>query len=117
MTLAVIIVIAVGLPLLFYCSLMFDRLVKAEYEIKRMVWEADGKPAASLLEGSGSAPLCFLCGKELQLLQILHDLRARPIFRTNKLAAQHARRINNKSLRLAGGAIKFSTFFLLIVHR
>lgn len=44
MTLAVIIVIAVGLPLLFYCSLMFDRLVKAEYEIKRMVWEADGKP-------------------------------------------------------------------------
>ena len=37
----------VGIPLIFYSFLMFDRLVKAEYEINRSAWEADGRPRGS----------------------------------------------------------------------
>jgi hypothetical protein len=44
MTLEIIVILAVGLPLLFYSFLMFDRLVKAEYAANRIAWEADGKP-------------------------------------------------------------------------
>jgi hypothetical protein len=58
MTFAIMVVIAVGLPLIFYSWLMFDRLVKAEYEIKRMVWEADGKPAGFFWK----APECTFFG-------------------------------------------------------
>lgn len=44
MTLAIIIILALSLPLLLYSFVMFDRLVKTEYETHRAAWESDGKP-------------------------------------------------------------------------
>jgi hypothetical protein len=44
MPLETTLILAVGLPLLLYSFLMFDRLVKAEYAMNRIDWEADGKP-------------------------------------------------------------------------
>ena len=49
MTSAIIVVIVVGLPLLFYSFLMFDRLVEAEYKMK----EPTGKRMASQLDFFG----------------------------------------------------------------
>lgn len=37
-------VLLMALPALVYSFLMFDRLVRAEYEHDRAAWEADGKP-------------------------------------------------------------------------
>ena len=45
MILAVIVTLAVGIPLIFYSFFMFDRLVKTEYAENRAAWEADGKPS------------------------------------------------------------------------
>jgi hypothetical protein len=44
MPLEMIVIMAVGLPVLLYSFIMFDRLVKAEYAMNRIAWEADGKP-------------------------------------------------------------------------
>ena len=44
MTLVVIVILTVGIQLIFYSFLMFDRLVKTEYATNRVAWEADGKP-------------------------------------------------------------------------
>src|SRR6185437_8556006 len=38
------IVVVAGIPLLIYSFVMFDRLVRAEYELYRAAWESDGKP-------------------------------------------------------------------------
>ena len=38
------IVVVAGIPLLIYSFVMFDRLVRAEYESYRAAWELDGKP-------------------------------------------------------------------------
>ena len=37
-------ILVIALPALVYSFLMFDRLVRAEYEHDRAAWEADGKP-------------------------------------------------------------------------
>lgn len=42
--LMVVVVVVVGIPLLIYSFVMFDRLVRAEYEFYRTAWESDGKP-------------------------------------------------------------------------
>lgn len=42
--LAGLIIIFVGVPLLVYAFLMFNRVVRTEYETYRAAWEADGKP-------------------------------------------------------------------------
>lgn len=34
----------IGLPLLLYTFLTFDRLVKTQYALNRTAWETDGKP-------------------------------------------------------------------------
>ena len=44
MALAVLFVIVVALPVLFYSFYAFDRIVRAEYETNKIAWEADGKP-------------------------------------------------------------------------
>ena len=44
MSVTMIIILAIGIPLIFYSFLMFDRLVKTEYAANRVAWEADGKP-------------------------------------------------------------------------
>ncbi|SRR6266702_3372886 len=36
--------LVIALPALIYAFLMFDRLVRAEYEHDRVAWEADGRP-------------------------------------------------------------------------
>jgi hypothetical protein len=38
------VVLVIAVPALVYSFLMFDRLVRAEYEYDRAAWEADGKP-------------------------------------------------------------------------
>jgi hypothetical protein len=45
MTVAIIIFLALLLIVLFYAFLLFDRLIRAEYEQHRQIWEADGRPA------------------------------------------------------------------------
>jgi hypothetical protein len=37
-------ILVIAVPALVYSFLMFDRLVRAEYEYDRAAWEADGKP-------------------------------------------------------------------------
>ena len=54
MPILLVVIIAVGLPLLIFIFRTFDRLVKAEYEINRNAWEADGRPRGFL----GNAPEC-----------------------------------------------------------
>ena len=54
MTLAMVVVIGFGIPLLIYSFLMFDRVVKTEYESNREAWELDGKPYGYLWK----APEC-----------------------------------------------------------
>ena len=44
MLLALLFVIVVALPVLFYSFYAFDRIVRAEYETNRIAWETDGKP-------------------------------------------------------------------------
>jgi hypothetical protein len=44
MPIPLMVIIPVGLPLLIFIFRTFDRLVKAEYEINRSAWEADGRP-------------------------------------------------------------------------
>lgn len=39
-----IVFLMVGILLIFYSFVMFDRLVKAEYAINKSAWEADGRP-------------------------------------------------------------------------
>jgi hypothetical protein len=56
MSLAVAFLIIVGLALLLYAFLMFDRIVRTEYEKNRIVWEADGRPCGFFW----NAPECTL---------------------------------------------------------
>jgi len=44
MTLTLAAFIVVGLSILFYAFLMFDRIVRLEYEMNRAAWEEDGNP-------------------------------------------------------------------------
>lgn len=44
MSLGVLVIIVIGLPLVLYAFQMFDRLVRAEYEMNRIDWETDGRP-------------------------------------------------------------------------
>jgi len=44
MTIAFAVFIIVGLPMLFYAFLMFDRIVRIEYEMNSAAWEKDGNP-------------------------------------------------------------------------
>jgi hypothetical protein len=54
MSITVLFVFVVGMSLLLYSFRMFDRIVRAEYEVNRAAWEADGKPRGFFW----SAPEC-----------------------------------------------------------
>jgi hypothetical protein len=56
MFIAALFILVVGLPVLFYSFRMFDRIVRAEYEVNRIAWEQDGKPRGFFW----SAPECTL---------------------------------------------------------
>ena len=45
MTIAIFISLAVLVIVLLYAFVLFDRLIRAEYEQHRQFWEADGRPA------------------------------------------------------------------------
>lgn len=38
-------VILLALPVLIYAFVLLDRLIRAEYELDKAAWEADGRPA------------------------------------------------------------------------